>query len=71
MRKNSRFQVSGALLSAQAHADHFQFQGRVLANSIMDMGMTLAAMAGRWTALRALREASPPTQLQSLRYGPT
>ena len=35
----------------------------------MDMGMTLAAMAGRWTAPLALREASPPTQLQSLRYG--
>lgn len=34
----------------------------------MDMGMTLAAMAGRWIAPQAHRKASPPTQLQNLRY---
>ncbi len=55
------------LQHAQVQAEPTVCPSMVLADTITGMGMTLAVMVGRWTALLALRRASPPTQLPSQR----
>ena len=55
------------LQHVQAQAEPTGCPSRALADTITGMGMTLAVMVGRLTALLALRRASPPTQLPSQR----
>jgi len=55
------------LQHAQVQAEPTVYPSTGLADTITGMGMTLAVMVGRLTALLALRRASLPTQLPSQR----
>ena len=55
------------LQHAQMRAEPTVYPSTGLADTITGMGMTLAVMVGRLTALPALRRAFPLTQLPSLR----